>query len=219
MLISPPNNCTTKKAHAGFTLLEVLIALSIFAIMGLASYHLLSGEVRTQTQLEKQSAEHNSWQRGMMRLTQDLQQIIPRTIREDYGDREPALKGDSDSLSFTRQGWNNPLQRSRSDLQRVHYQISRDDDLSYLSRHFWPHLDRAPGSEPIEQKILLGVDDLKIRYYHVEDSQWLNQWPPLAATPSKIDISLPQAIEITLSGPQFGEVQRLITLTTRREGP
>ncbi|WP_439134708.1 type II secretion system minor pseudopilin GspJ [Pseudomaricurvus sp.] len=197
----------------GFTLLEVLIALSIFAIMGLASYHLLSGEARTQEALEKQSYEHNYWQRGMMRLTQDLQQAVNRSIREDYGNREPALKGEADSLMLTRGGWSNPLHRVRSDLQRVDYRLQTIDEQTFLQRSFWFALDRAPASEPVQQTLLPDIDYLQFRYYHRDNKVWVNQWPP----PEEPDIGLPQAIEVTLTSPTQGQVQRLITLTLDRE--
>ncbi|MBU3071521.1 type II secretion system minor pseudopilin GspJ [Aestuariicella sp. G3-2] len=197
----------------GFTLLEVLIALSIFAIMGLASYHLLSGEARTQQALDKQSHEHNYWQRGIMRLTQDLQQAVNRSIREDYGNREPALVGDADSITFTRGGWSNPLHRVRSDLQRVDYRLQTHDEDTYLQRSFWFTLDRAPASEPVQQKVLPDIHDLQFRYFEPDNQSWVNQWPPI----DQPDAGLPQAIEVTLTSPSRGQIQRLVTLTLDRK--
>lgn len=197
----------------GFTLLEVLIALSIFAIMGLASYHLLSGEARTQQSLDKQTYEHNYWQRGIMRLTQDLQQTVNRSIREDYGNREPALVGETDSITLTRGGWSNPLHRVRSDLQRVDYRLHTLDEDTYLQRSFWFALDRAPASEPVHQKVLPDIHDLQFRYFHPDNQSWVSQWPPA----NQPDAGLPQAIEVTLTSPSKGQIQRLVTLTLDRK--
>lgn len=209
----PAHDSKPPPHEQGFTLLEVLIALSIFAIMGLASYHLLSGEARTQQALEKQSHEHNYWQRGIMRLTQDLQQAVNRSIREDYGNREPALVGESDSLTLTRGGWSNPLHRVRSELQRVDYRLQTIDEQSFLQRSFWFALDRAPASEPIQQKLLPDIEYLQFRYYHTDNKAWVSQWPPI----EEPDIGLPQAIEVTLTSTTKGQVQRLVTLRLSRK--
>ncbi|GAB3096070.1 type II secretion system minor pseudopilin GspJ [Aestuariicella hydrocarbonica] len=198
----------------GFTLLEVLIALSIFAILGLASYQLLGTEVRTQLALQNQSLEQNHWQLGMMRLTRDLQQAVNRGIREDYGLREPALLGNEDSIIFTRHGWVNPLQRSRSDLQRVAYRIQQDTDgQPYLQRSFWFYLDRAPATEPVNQQLLPGIEQLKLRYLQVGSQEWLTVWPPLNQATS----GLPEAIEVTVHSSDWGDIQRLVTLQLTRE--
>lgn len=206
----------TRQKSAGFTLLEVLIALAIFAIMGLASYHLLSSEARTQQVLTGQSEQHNHWQRGMIRLTQDLQQAVERGVREDYGTRKPALIGDGESLTFTRQGWSNPLHQNRSELQRVDYRIiTSADNTPYLQRSFWFSLDRAPASEPVTQTLLPAIEQLQLRYYHPQKKTWLQQWPPL----EEPNIGLPQAIEVELTSREYGQVLRLISLKTSREPP
>jgi general secretion pathway protein J len=214
-------------AH-GFTLLELMIALSIFSIMGLAAYRLLSGETRLQSELEAHSLELQQWQRGMRRLTDDLRQIAPRPIRLEYGDEEAALYGTSDSLHLTRYGWSNPLHKTRSQLQRIEYRLASEEENTefgndssgqLLQRQVWAVLDRAPDSEPLQQRLLPQVSDLSWRYMD-NDKQWHSQWPssqPLLgqnSSPSSSDDkqSLPLAIEITLTSQRFGEITRLIVL-------
>lgn len=196
--------------HLGFTLIEVLIALTIFAIMGLASYQLLSGEVRVQQQLQQASQRIHHLQRGMQRLSQDLRQIVLRPVRADYGDNEPALIGNSDSITFTRNGWSNALGRPRSDLQRVHYEIILQENNSYLERQFWNSLDRAPGSEPVRQLVLPDITEIRLRYLDSEKEQWLEHWPPNGEASN--DLLLPLAIEFTLMSSSYGEITRLLTL-------
>lgn len=211
--------------HQGFTLLEVMIAMSIFAIMGVASYQLLSGEIRTQERLLAQSERQNHWQRSMMRMSRDLQQLLDRGVRLDYGDQQAALVSDGRSLQFTRGGWSNPIARTRSNLQRLEYRLEIDADststahtseirnehldVSYLQRQFWPHLDRAPGSEPIQQKLFTGVEDIRFRFFHTQKRAWFTQWPESEDQ----NQDLPQAIEITLINAEYGYIQRVITYT------
>ncbi len=217
----------------GFTLLELMIALSIFSIMGLAAYRLLSGESRLQTELEAHSLELQQWQRGMRRLSDDLRQIAPRSIRLEYGDKEAALYGTSDSLHFTRYGWSNPLHKTRSQLQRIEYRLASEDESTefgsessnqILQRQVWAVLDRAPDSEPLQQRLLPHVSDLSWRYMD-DDQQWHSRWPESqspfgqgsGSSSSDDKQSLPLAIELTLTSERFGEITRLIVLRAHTE--
>ena len=75
-------------SQRGFTLLELLVAIAIFAVVGALA---LSG----YTQLQKQSeyAEQRldrtrEVQRAVQTLAQDLEQVEPRAIREPLGDAQ-----------------------------------------------------------------------------------------------------------------------------------
>lgn len=205
--------------YNGFTLLELMVALSIFSIMGLSAYRLLSGETLVQTHLEDHSAELQQWQRGVGRLTADLRQIAPRSVRIEYGDTEPALYGTSETLTLTRYGWENPLRKARSQLQRVEFGLtSTEDHLTFLQRSVWPVLDRAPDSRPLNQNILPRVSDVQWQYMDA-DKQWLNHWPPNNTSDNSPPSPqlLPLAIQVTLQSQNFGEISRLIVLKAWHE--
>lgn len=205
----------SKRYISGFTLLELMIALSIFSVMGLAAYRLLSGETHLQSELQQHSEELQQWQRGMRRLMADLQQIAPRPVRLEYGDTEAALIGNSDSLHFTRYGWSNPLHKTRSQLQRVELRLASDEDSDtrFLQRVSWAVLDRAPDSEPLPQHLLPKINDISWRYMD-DEKQWHSQWPTSASTASDSEDpdKLPLAIEVTLQSEQLGEISRLVVL-------
>lgn len=214
-MINQISSAPSQRTSAGFTLLELMIALSIFSVMGLAAYRLLSGETHLQSELQQHSQELQQWQRGMRRLTSDLQQIAPRPVRLEYGDTEGALIGNSDSLHFTRSGWSNPLHKTRSQLQRIELRLasSEDTDTRFLQRLSWPVLDRAPDSEALSQHLLPKISDIRWRYMD-DKKQWHNQWPASYSTgdASETKDALPLAIEVTLQSEQFGEISRLVVL-------
>ena len=104
-------------------------------------------------------------------------------------------------IEFTRQGWNNPLQRARSELQRVGYVVERDS----LERHVWFALDRAQDSEPVSQVLMAGVDALTI-YLVMPDGDRVESI-------SGDDFSeLPVAIEVTITTDTWGDLTRLYDL-------
>ena len=77
---------------------------------------------------------------------------------------------------MTRGGWRNPLQRSRSELQRIGYRIQDEK----LVRAYWPVLDRRGDEEPISQTLLEGVEDLEF-FAIDQNGQEHKFWPPRSA--------------------------------------
>ena len=147
------------RQYRGFTLLEVLIAMSIFAIIGLASYRVLNVVILSQSQVSVHDEKIRTLERAMHIISADFEQLANRPVRDNYADTLAALIAPHDNyaIEFTRQGWRNPLQLPRSQLQRVAYElgsIANDSDEAgtHLLRHYWTVLDRAQDSEPRTQE-------------------------------------------------------------------
>lgn len=185
----------------GFTLFEVLVAVSIFAIIGtMAMANLIqvgrSGERVSQSQ--QQLAEI---QFALGYLGKDLSQLANRKIRDQYGDEHAPLKISDQTLTFTRSGWSNLLQQARSNLQRVEYRLV---DTS-LQRIYWPQLDQAYTEIKIEQSLLQNVEGFEIKLL-TRGKEKLDSWP--IDQPNE-DAQKPVAIELTLELSGFGRIQRI----------
>ena len=143
----------TKKA--GFTLLELMIAIAIFAILGIMSAQLLNNMIRQHDIIDARGAQLTALQRAMMIMQRDVGQIWGRSVRDQYGTEILAAVTTEDvfPIEFTRTGWRNPLERQRSNLQRVAYE-HRD---TTLYRYYWPVLDRDIETEPVEQTLMENV--------------------------------------------------------------
>lgn len=161
----------SKNTH-GFTLLEILVALFIFAIVGLVSAQLLSRTVDSYGVLEKRGERLAQIHRAMQLVERDVLQFRNRSVRIDQNQRmDPLMVGVDGTMALTRGGWRNPLQRPRSELQRVGYRLQGTD----LVRAYWPAVDRPESDEPITQVILERVDDLEffaIDQYGEEHKFW-----------------------------------------------
>ena len=160
--------------HSGFTLIEILVALFIFAVVGLISAQLLGRTVNAYEVLDDRGQRLGQIHRAMLVVERDMLQFRNRPIRMAQGEPLPALMiGDEGALSMTRGGWRNPLQRPRSELQRVGYRIQDEK----LVRAYWPVLDRRGDEEPISQTLLEGVEDLEF-FAIDQNGQEHKFWPP-----------------------------------------
>ncbi|UZE94477.1 type II secretion system minor pseudopilin GspJ [Alkalimarinus alittae] len=203
----------SKRGHqAGFTLLEVLIAIGITALIGLGTWQLLSGTIRAQEITQKNSERFEKLQKMMLILSRDIQQISHRSIRDEYGDFQPAVSN-RNALYFielTRAGWRNPTGDARSDLQRVSYELLDGE----LLRHYWTVLDRPQDSESVIQTVLTDIDTLSVRFMN-DDNQWSESWPPEQTNTNNVLVGhhlLPKAIELTIEHHYFGTLVRLYDL-------
>ena len=193
-----------KHRSCGFTLLEVLVAMSIFAIIGLAANQMLRTASTIHDQVEVRSADYLALVKAITVLERDLSQFVPRGIRDEFGDYRPALAINNGAfvLELTRTGWRNPLGFPRSSLQRVAYSLTDQT----LSRHFWLVLDRAEDSQFISQEILSEVMDFQISIIDVDGNREVFFEQETGAN------ALPLGLELRISTEQFGDLLRVYDL-------
>ena len=192
-----------------FTLIEILVAMAIFAILSALAYGALSQTLLSAEILSDRMDRLQALQRTMRLLTDDMHQLAPRPVRDELGDNfAPALSTAFQSgfaIELTRNGWNNPMTLPRSTMQRAAYRIEEDE----LVRYHWNVLDRTLSNEPVSVVLLDGVEAIEFRFFQ-SDGEYTDQWPPLAqAGPSNMRLR-PRAVEITLRLADEGEIIRLV---------
>ncbi|KAB7622990.1 type II secretion system minor pseudopilin GspJ [Alkalilimnicola sp. S0819] len=189
----------------GFTLIELLVALAIFGFVSAMAYGGLQTVLAARDRSQAQAERLGALQKAFLIMENDLRQAIDRPIRDRYGDRQPALLTELQTLRFTRAGRANPLQLPRSSLLRVDYRL----EDGQLYRGYWSTLDQSMDPEHFESALLDQVESLEFRFL-TSDERWLNDWPPPVAqgTPP----SLPRAVELSLELSDYGEITRLFPL-------
>jgi len=199
------------RALRGFTLLEVMIAIAIFALLGLATYRMLGSVMSSDASTRRHELQLRELVRTFAALEQDLAHVGARPIRDSFGEPRPALLGESEPtiMEFSRLGWRNPLGAPRSAWQRVHWQLTG----SSLERRYWSVLDQAVDSQPRVQKVLENVRSLQLRYLDAKGN-WLTDWPPAqtGSNPQQRLQQLPRAIQIKLEHERYGLLTRLLRL-------
>ena len=162
----------------GFTLLEVLLALVVFAGLSMTAYQVLQGVLKNDEITRSKVERLADVQRAVSTLERDFTQIIPRATRTDgetsskvvFQSVRYQMESDDWSLLFVRTGWLNPGgMLVRSQLQKVGYRL-RDNKLERLSFHY---LDPVIGTEPIVTTVLGRVDGFKLRFFN--GTAWLDE--------------------------------------------
>lgn len=200
--------------QSGFTLLEVLIAVTITAVIGLGVWQVINGVVNSRDRVNELAEQFDGLHRAMLLLERDVLQLVNRPARDIYGDFQPALTSRQDdfSLLLTRQGWRNPLGIRRSGLQRVGWEFTGTE----LRRRYWPMVDQGQDDDSRDVLLLKGVKRLEVRFLD-SDRRWQPQWPTdeviAGLTPgSRPDVPLPLGLEVTLEHERFGTLVRMFAL-------
>ncbi|KFB00071.1 type II secretion system minor pseudopilin GspJ [Vibrio sp. ER1A] len=192
------------KRSQGFTLIEVLVAIAIFASLSVAAYQVVNQVQRSNELSQERSARLQEIQRGFVYLDSDFRQMALRQFRHE-GEaplnrlilwQQNLLESEGKGLLFTRLGWLNPQnQFPRGEVAKIGYRLKQDK----LERVWWRYPDTAVGEPPVVLPIFSGVEDFDMRFYNGE--AWLKEW--------QADLSLPLAVEIKLTFEDYGEITRI----------
>ena len=192
----------------GMTLIEVLVAMAIFAIMAALAYGALNRTIDSAEILGDRMARLQAVQRTVRQLEQDFMQLAPRPVRQEFGEEQvPALATGivGIGVELTRGGWSNPAALPRGTQQRVMYFV--EDNV--LVRAHWNVLDRTGSNLPIEVEMLDEVDSVDLRFM-LDDGEWTDEWPPNRQAGTGGLRQRPRAVEIVINLPLEGEITRLV---------
>lgn len=206
-------HATGKRAARGFTLLEILVAIAIFAIVGMLAMTGYNELVTQSERVETSAKRTRAIQAAMMRIDQDFATLEPRPVREPLGSElAPALRATpqkSDLLvELSHSSWSNPAGVPRPTLQRVAYRLQDKK----LYRAYWPVLDRTMTTEPMSVMLLDRVKSVSLRYLG-GDRDWKEQWPPLGYSGADATFVRPMAVEIMLELEDWGKITRLVEVS------
>jgi len=178
------------RATRGFTLLELLVAMAIFAFIGIMAYGGLAAMIKNSEGSRGAREQLAETQRGLRVLDDDLSMVINRPVRDGLGSPHLALMSGRDGttlLEFTRSA------RVRdgfapAPFARIRYRLENET----LLRDEWNPPDAAQ-LEP-DQVITLWPNVAQVVFRFLADGQDNATWPP-ANVENK---SLPQAISLQI---------------------
>ncbi|MCP4469605.1 MAG: type II secretion system minor pseudopilin GspJ [Gammaproteobacteria bacterium] len=193
----------TRRNCRGFTLFEMVIAVSIFALMGVVAFGGLGQMTRTGQAVTEANNRLSDLQFAVAYFNRDWAQVSPRKIRNQYGDEEHNVVIGDAGITFTRSGWSSLFGHQRSSLQRVQY-LQIDDQLV---RRYWRSLDQGIGEEPLQTVLLDNIEAVEIEFVDAL-GQPIRSWP--LESGSSTDNPIVLALRLDLA--DIGEITRLLEI-------
>lgn len=193
------------KIHQGFTLIEIMIALVIFALLASMTTALLSHAFHTRERIARVADELSTVQLAVSLLKRDTEQAIPRAILGNEMHSFPPFIGQTNYLEFTRDGFLNPEAiETRSTLARVAYLCKGHQFI----RRYWERVD-TPTREHYSDKVLLDQLSTCAFAYVTNTKQMVPEWQEAPSEPNQKKVALPIAVQVTLTRPSFGNMSLL----------
>ena len=193
-----------RPARNGFTLIELMVALLIFAMIAAAGVSLLSFGVRAQAAATQRLEDTADLRRFSTLMASDLAQAMPRVARGPDGQPIRAFTGNDGRsnplvLGYVRGGWTNPDNAARAGIQRV--DVTLVDGR--LTRTAYPMVDGsvAPAGIVLADR----VEQLTMRYRD-RRGEWRPRWDDALLN------TLPAAVEMTVK--RKGEAPLVLAFVT-----
>ena len=191
--------------HSGFTLIELIVAVAVFAVVAVMAYSGLELLIHSRTDLEAAATRQREIELAVLRIERDLRQALARPVRGAYGEDVRAFVGAENSAQWSTLDLSADQHGVRAQAQRVSYALL-DHALVRVSD---PVLDRSPRETGRSRRLLADVVRIRWRYL-AGPKQSSDQWPPSAGISAPEE--MPRAVEFRIELADLGEIQRLVEL-------
>ena len=200
-----------RNRQAAFTLVELLVALAIFAVLAGFAYRGLNAMLESREALAQESRKWRDLSVFVGRIERDLSAVLDRTALGASGTQLAPVSSSIEAtdgregLALTRSGA--PLhENALAAPQRIAYRLNGGS----VERLAWNSVDAAPRAEPAAVPVLSGVQDLAFRFLDPR-GEWRNTWG-LPGSPERV----PAAVEVTLQLAGGEKLVRLLDMPRSR---
>lgn len=185
----------------GLTLIEVLIAVIIMAMIGTISYQSLDATIRSKVIIEEHIADLARIDRAWLLIEADIRNMLNHSVTQTSGrggQLHPLVLANNDEeyfMTILRGGHANPLNFIRSEVIRVGYRVQEE----ILWRDVWYNIGSSDVDEARQQKIIEGVDEIKVRVLSPNATSFsAGPWQESWSLENDHSTKMPIAVEITL---------------------
>ena len=194
----------TNSPARGFTLIEVLLALLILAVIAVLGYRAVSSLSDSETKLSNEATRWRTLELFFSRLEGDLRQAMPRPARLD-DTRMPAWIGSADvngnsTLEFSRAGPEFTLEAGSAG-QRLAYGF-HDGTVEV---RYWASYDRPRNVEPTAYPLVADIAQFHLSYL-TRSGEWSDVWPVSG------EADLPRAVRVQLALVSGESIERWLAL-------
>ena len=198
---------TPRMGQRAFTLIELLIALAIFAVISALAYRSLAALFDSREALERDSRKWRDVALFVGRFERDLNAVVPRLASGPSGTPLSPVSSLLDLGGATAKG----LAITRSGALLNQNALAAPQRIAYrflegrVERLAWPAADSAPRAEPVATPVLEAVRTLEFRF--LTAGEWRPDWGLPGA-----GAALPSAVEVSVTLESGERVTRLVAL-------
>lgn len=199
--------------NKGFTLLEVLIATFILAVMSMMIWQIANNAMRGKNKASVYDSVYHNARVALKKFTDDVGSafIISQNLQGKLSDGTNAIEtsfvggdeGDKDKLDFVAfSGRRLVKDEKSSDVEEVGYFISaceeEEEKKDCLMRRSSRSIDKDTKEGGTAQTVAVGVKSFELEYYDPEKQEWRSDWNSL--DPGFLN-KLPRAVKVVLTFP------------------
>jgi general secretion pathway protein J len=187
---------TSVRREAGFTLVEAMVSLFVFALLATGCVAMLAQSVSAQGRISEAEQAMRGLQAARAMLASDLAQVAPGPPVQ-YGDERSAFDGVGAGVASERHirfmrgvGSPDPLAPFATSLARVEYFVDQQGRL--VRRAVQANGDAS------DRLVLAGASD--VRFEFNDGLAWVQEWRTPNGAP-------PRAVAILADTPRYGTVR------------
>lgn len=179
----------------GFTLVELMVAIAIFAVLSALGWKVFDYIVKTKDQNVIHEQRLGQLQQTYQQILRDTVQAVPLTANIN-GDIQPALVLQNGRFNFSKTGVTDPLEEGISPDERIEYQYRADEQKLYHLKY--RNLNQTGQDQPESSVLLSEVEQFQIVVLNPNE---LTQWPDASADLNLLEHKqrLPKGIKINLT--------------------
>ena len=182
-------------AKKGFTLVELLVAIAIFAVLSALGWKVFDYLTKVKDRNAMHEANLEQLQESYQQILRDTMQAVPLTANIK-GQQQPALVLQNGRFNFSKTGVTDPLQQGISPHERVEYQYRADEKKLYRLKYRNLH---QTGNDQPESSVML--DEVEAFEIVVLNPNELSSWPESSVDSQQTEQLrlLPKGIKINLT--------------------
>lgn len=183
----------------GFTIIEIIIGVTILAGMSLLMYGTISRSLEGRTRVEKRDETIHGMRVGLDKMLEDISQafVAHNDFKGSEGDYESGMKGSAEKIDFSTMGHYHFIADARdTDQVTVGYYLESDGHgYQRLMRREAMHLSDALDEGGTAIQIIEYVRSLKFSYYDANKKEWVDDWDTAGLSGQG---KMPRAVKIEL---------------------
>ena len=181
--------------RSGFTLVELLVAIAIFAVLSALGWKVFDYLIKIKERNTQHEQRLGQLQEAYQQVLRDTVQIVPITANV-AGQVQPAVMLQNGQLTFSKTGVTDPLMQGIPPEERVEYIYKADEKKLY--RYKYKNLNQTGNDQPETSVLLDSVDQFQIMLLNPNE---MAQWPEVALSENDVTQAkiLPHGLKINLT--------------------